>query len=190
MDVNDFFEAAEQVADARLSIIHTALPGTVISFDATTCTASVKPSLTYYRSDGNTLDYPVIVGVPVFMPHAGSAQITYPVKKGDECLLVFSERSIDEWLGKTEEHDPRRYDLTDAFCFVGMRPTQSISAENVELINGPTVVSVTPSSTVNITGNVNITGKVTVTGDVVGGGISLIEHTHACPHGGATSAPN
>ena len=189
MDTNELIEAMEQVAEQRLSLIHTALPATVISFDATTCAASVRPALTYYRSDGNTLDYPVITGVPVFMPRAGEARITYPVKKGDSCLLIFSERALDEWLNKTEEHDPRRFDLTDACCFVGMCPAQSISSENVELINGGTAISLTPDKTVNITGDVNITGKVTVSGDVTAGGISLISHTHTCPDG-VTSAPN
>lgn len=57
------------------------------------------------------------------MPHAGNAQITYPVKVGDSCWIAFAERSLDEWLGKSDgdNHDPRQYDLTDAVCFVGMK---------------------------------------------------------------------
>lgn len=185
MSINDEITSIENMAKQKISEIHTAMPGKIISFDASTCTATVKPTLMYYTADDDILEYPLITGVPVFMPRAGSAQITYPVKADDSCLIVFSERSIDEWLGKgsTDNHDPRQYDLTDGFAFVGMFPTQSINQDNVELINGGTKVSVTPSNTVNIIGNVNVQGTVTVSGDVIGGGISLIGHTHSYHHG-------
>lgn len=190
MSINDEITSLENMAKQKISEIHTAMPAKIISFDASTCTAVVKPTLMYYTADDELLEYPLITGVPVFMPRAGSAQITYPVKADDSCLLIFSERSIDEWLGKgaSDNHDPRQYDLTDAFAFVGMCPAQSISAENVELINSGTKISVTPGNTVNITGNVNIQGTVTVSGDVIGGGISLIGHTHGYHHGETSSS--
>ena len=191
MSINDEITSLENMARQKISEIHTAMPGKIISFDPSTCTATVKPTLMYYTADDDILEYPLITGVPVFMPRAGSAQITYPVKADDSCLIVFSERSIDEWIGKgsTDNHDPRQYDLTDGFAFVGMFPAQSIDPNNVELINGGTKVSVTPDNNVNITGNVNIIGNVTVqgavtaSGDVLGSGISLIAHTHTAPHG-------
>ncbi len=190
MDVNEFAQGIEDMISNGIAGIHTACPATIVSFDAGTCVACVKPTMTYYKSDGTTLDYPVIIGVPVFMPRAGSSQITYPVKAGDSCLLVFAERSIDEWMGKgnSDNHDPRRYDLTDAFCFVGMCPAQSISADNVEVINGGTKISLTPSNTINVVGNINVQGTIVCTGDVIGGGISLIGHTHGYHHGETSSS--
>lgn len=190
MDVNEFAQGIEDMISNGIAGIHTACPATIVSFDAGTCVANVKPTMTYYKSDGTTLDYPVIIGVPVFMPRAGSSQITYPVKAGDSCLLVFAERSIDEWMGKgnSDNHDPRRYDLTDAFCFVGMCPAQSISADNVEVINGGTKISLTPSNTINVIGNINVQGTIVCTGDVIGGGISLIGHTHSYHHGETSSS--
>lgn len=185
MDINKFYQNMQDMINNGIGGIHTACPATIVSFDAGTCIASVKPEMMYYKTDGDTIDYPIIIGVPVFMPRAGTAQITYPVKEGDSCLLVFSERSLDEWLGKgsTDNHDPRRYDLTDAFCFVGMCPSQSISADNVEVINGGTKISLTPGNAINIVGNINVQGTITCSGDVQGGGISLIGHTHTAPHG-------
>ena len=208
MTGNDIAQNIEDMISNGISGIHTACPATILSFDAGTCIATVKPFMSYYKSDGTTIDYPVVSGVPVFMPHAGNAQITYPVKAGDGCLLVFAERSTDEWIGKgnKDNHDPRRYYLTDAFCFVGMRPTQSISAENVELINNGTLVSVTPDNTVNIIGNVNIKGNVSIQGnyscsgtsrmsgkiacdsDITAGSISVQNHTHTGVHGETSSA--
>lgn len=95
----DTLEGLENLMQQKIGSIHTCLPGIVLSFDASTCLASVKSTLKKYTADDRVLEYPVIDGVPVFMPHAGAAQITYPVKPGDSCLIVFSERSIDEWLG-------------------------------------------------------------------------------------------
>lgn len=194
----------------QLSLAHTSLPGKIVSFDASTCRATVKPPIMYFTADGRSIEYPLITGVPVFMPKAGASQITYPVKPGDSCWIIFSERSLDEWLGSgsSDNHDPRQFDLTDAVCFVGMCPAQSISAENVEIINKGTLISVTPSNKVNIIGEVNIKGNVHVEGnytcsgrsrmsgnidcdgDVTASGTSLHGHTHGCPHGGSTSAPN
>lgn len=186
----DTIEGIEQLILQKIGSIHTCMPGTVLSFDAGSCRASVKPTLKFYTTDERVLEYPVIDGVPVFMPHAGGAQITYPVKAGDSCLIVFSERSLDEWLGEGSEdnHDPRRFDMTDGFCFVGMMPSQSISADNVEVINGGTKISLTPGNTINIVGNINVQGTITCSGDVLGGGISLIGHTHSYHHGNTSSS--
>lgn len=187
---DDTITGIDNLIARKIENIHTCLPAQIIAFDATTCLASVLPKVTFFASDGREMEYPVITGVPVFMPHAGNSQITYPVKVGDACLVVFAERSIDEWIGKgsNDNHDPRQYDLTDGFCFVGMMPAQNISAENVELINNGTRISLTPDNSINIVGNINVQGTITCSGDVQGGGISLIGHIHTAPHGETSSA--
>lgn len=45
------------------------------------------------------------------------------------------------------------------------------------------------AQTFNLTGPVNVNGTITATGDVIGGGISLDNHTHPDPQGGNTSPP-
>lgn len=48
--------------------------------------------------------------------------MTFPVKAGDECLVVFADRCIDFWWqsgGIQEPVDDRMHDLSDAFCIVG-----------------------------------------------------------------------
>lgn len=176
MSLNETLESIDSIAKQRINEIHTAMPAVIVSFNPQTCTASVKPSLNYHVVDGRTLEYPIIVNVPVFMPKAGNSQITYPVKSGDNCLLVFCERCTNEWIGKGV-YDERKFDLTDAFAFVGMCPSQSINPNHVEVINGSTKLSVEES------GTVRIEGTLIVSGDVIGGGISLIGHTHPYHHG-------
>lgn len=49
---------------------------------------------------------------------------TYPLKKGDECILLFSDREIESWFvnGQTNaDKYPRMHDLTDAIALVGIR---------------------------------------------------------------------
>ena len=51
-----------------------------------------------------------------------SCTLTFPVKEGDECLLIFADRCIDFWWqsgGVQETVDPRQHDLSDAFAIVG-----------------------------------------------------------------------
>lgn len=197
---NQSLDNLKDMIQQCIGTIHTAFPGKISSFDSGKCIASVVPTMAMHLADGRTLDYPTITGVPVFMPHAGNSQITYPVKAGDSCWIVCAERSIDDWLGKgSGNHDPRTYDMTDAVCFVGMLPAQSISPDNIELLNGSTSVSVTPNGSVNIKGNVNIQGNITCTGtseisgtitchgDVKASGISLQNHIHGGVESGGSS---
>ena len=49
--------------------------------------------------------------------------LTFPVKPGDECLLVFNERCIDGWWqsgGSSEPLDYRQHDLSDAVAIMGI----------------------------------------------------------------------
>ena len=50
--------------------------------------------------------------------------MTFPVKKDDECLVVFSSRCIDAWWqsgGIGVQAELRMHELSDGFAFVGVR---------------------------------------------------------------------
>ena len=101
------------------SSLHCAMPGTVVSFDTATQTASVRPALK--RSD---VSLPVIRDVPVFFPGSRESAVTWPVSEGDECLLVFADFDIDRWFETGSAEEPasdRQHGLPDAFAFVGFR---------------------------------------------------------------------
>jgi phage baseplate assembly protein gpV len=62
------------------------------------------------------------VDVPVIFPRGGGCTLTFPVKAGDECLLIFADRCIDFWWqngGVQKPVDLRMHDLSDAFAIVG-----------------------------------------------------------------------
>lgn len=129
--LNDAISLATNYA---LTAIHTALPGSIISYDYTTQKAVIQPLLNKVWSDGTTTPMPVLENVPVIFPRAGGASLTFPVVEGDTCLLVFIERSIDLWLtqgGQVNPDDPRKFDLSDGVALMGLFPfSETSEADN------------------------------------------------------------
>ena len=113
----------EQVIENRLANLHTCIPGHFESYDAATQKASVKPLLKREFKDGESLEYPVINAVPVVWPGTKEGILSFPINKGDGCLLIFSERSIDSWLssgGIVSPGDRRKHSLSDAIAIPGL----------------------------------------------------------------------
>lgn len=133
-----------------------------------------------------TKNYPLLVDVPVVFPRGGGCTLTFPVKAGDECLVIFADRCIDFWWqngGVQEPVDDRVHDLSDAFCIVGPQSqAQKISgistsaaqlrtddgAAFVEVAAGHNVTVKTPGAlTATAEGGTTITSPtITLNGDV------------------------
>lgn len=124
-DLNTSMLAAIQ---GHLTETWTALPGKVASdLDPAKRTISVQPTVQAkaQNKDGSFewVTLPLCVDVPVFFPEGGGVTMTFPVKAGDECLLVFASRCIDAWWqsgGIQVQADQRMHDLSDGFAFVGV----------------------------------------------------------------------
>jgi hypothetical protein len=102
--------------------IHTTIPGKINAYNAEKCTADVTPYATYTLPNGQKMPYPKCCNVPVYFPQAcsGKFSIVYPIKEGDECLLIFCERTLDIWRGVGEENTSEtQFDLTNAVAIVG-----------------------------------------------------------------------
>lgn len=117
---------AAALTEGIMSNLRVSLPGIIQSFDPETVTCVVQPALKGYETDGEgkdqSLNLPLLVDVPVIFPRGGGVTLTFPVKAGDECLLIFSDRCIDFWWqngGIQEPVDYRMHDLSDAFAIVG-----------------------------------------------------------------------
>jgi hypothetical protein len=121
-------DSIDSLIDSRLRGLHVAIPGRVESYDESTQSADVQPLIQrgYEDESGNRAieDLPVVPGVPVVFPGAGSFSITFPVVKGDTVLLIFSQASIDKWLGQGGKVDPledHHHDLSDGIAIPGLR---------------------------------------------------------------------
>lgn len=206
---------AEVLASERRTLneqLRVAMPGIIQSFDPgdddrpPTCV--VQPAIRYVErdNDGNksTKDYPLLVDVPVVFPRGGGCTLTFPVKAGDECLVIFADRCIDFWWqsgGIQDPVDERMHDLSDAFCIVGpqsqAKKIGGISTSAVELRSddGKTKLSLNPASgAINGTapGGFNLNGlKILSDGrlQLVDGSI-VDKHTHGgVEPGGSSTAP-
>lgn len=125
-------EVIEEAVDERLQHVYTAMPGRVEEYDAEFQSVSVKPLVTFERTaqDGSLVadSLPVIGGVPVVFPGAGSFSITFPIEAGTTGLLIFANCSLDQWLANGNEVNPgsdRRHSIADAIFIPGLRPFAS-----------------------------------------------------------------
>jgi len=137
--LRDFAE--EVITDLRVC-----LPGRIEEYDPDTMLANVQPllKLRFYGRTGSEL-LPIVNNVPIHHPRTATALLRLPVTRGDIVTLVFSDRSIENWLqGSGEERealDTRKHNLSDAFAFLGGYPRGGAMVANnpdaVELVVEP-----------------------------------------------------
>lgn len=129
---SDYSDRQSQI-DSTLMNLHTALPAIVMSYDANTRTVTAQIAIQRVFTDGEGLNGPInlppCVDVPVIFPGGGGYEVTFPVKEGDECLLIFSERCIDSWFISGEISPPadyRQHDLSDAIAIMGLKSLNNL----------------------------------------------------------------
>jgi hypothetical protein len=167
----------------QINNMHTCLPGRIESYDYTTQKASIQPLLNKVYTNGDVVKMPILNNVQVMFPRAGGASLTFPVVEGDTCLLVFSERSLDNWRepgGIVSPEDPRKFDLSDAVAIVGLYPFSEISpAQNNEDVlltykNSSITIKVTGELVVNTSSKVAIGNSTTELLDVLSQTLNLL----------------
>ena len=115
----DAQECLQSAVRSALLNVHTCLPGIVESYDGGTQTCEVRPSIKRVFTALGSNALPMCGQVPVVYP--GGA-LTFDIVKGDECLILFSERCIDRWYADGGVQDApiyRMHDLSDGFAVVG-----------------------------------------------------------------------
>ena len=115
--------------------LNTTLPAEIVSFDSETQTATVQPLIYEVYSDGISSRLPEIDDVPVMFPSAGGGMITFPIRTGDEVLIVFSQRDIDKWSVQGGEGVPSTqhyHEYNDAIAIVGLSSNKNSLKANTE----------------------------------------------------------
>lgn len=113
--------------------VNVSIPGYVISYDKSTRTAKVRTAIAF-GDEG----CPEIEDVPVVFPCTSEVGLFFPLKEGDQVLLVLSHSSLEEWLssggneGVTPE-DPRSFDLSDAIAIPGLFAPSSIKEPKLKI---------------------------------------------------------
>lgn len=126
--------ATKAALDDHQANIWTTLPAVVQSFHAGKITVDAQPTVQVQirQPNGIWVDTTITLCVdcPVMFPGGGGFVFTFPLKAGDEGLLVFSARCIDAWWqqgGIQKQAELRMHDLSDGFFF----PTGGLSQPNV-----------------------------------------------------------
>jgi phage baseplate assembly protein gpV len=155
----------------RLKDVHTVTPGIIEMFDENLQTATVQPAIKRVFTERGAVNLPVCVDVPVAFPGGGGFFLTFPVKHGDECILLFSERCIDGWYcdgGVAPPEEYRMHDLSDGIAIVGLNsqpqriPVFNGSDVQLRTREGETHITVKPDGTITA---VNSAGDHTLCAD-------------------------
>jgi len=169
----------------QAAALHVSLPARIEQYDHAEQRANVLPLIKREYADGLIESIPVVSDVPVVWPRSGGAQMTMPVKRGDTVLLVFADRSIDNWLaqgGEIEPDDRRQHDISDAVAIPGLvsfadwggDPEPSENNDDVLLRYAGSKVRIKPNGDVEVEGSANI--KMTAPGDIditAGGDVNI-----------------
>jgi len=129
-----------------LADLHTALPGRIVEYNDKTMTATVELGIKRRYRDREAQLYPLIDDVPVVLPVFNNSQLRPPASDLlGPCLVVFTERSLDEWLNGSgepvEPNDARRFSISDAVALPGLAPDRMRSprktpSETLEISRG------------------------------------------------------
>jgi hypothetical protein len=140
-DLQELFRRAQ---DSRLRGVNVAMPGIVVSYDATKKTATVQPALrsTVPNDDGEfeAEDLQPIPNVKVIWPKCGKLSITGTLQAGDSVDLVFQTRATTEWrrTGKVATPlDERYHSIGYPVAFPGYDPDVADETDTDESIGRP-----------------------------------------------------
>lgn len=213
--IRDGAELFRAAVEDFLANLWTAIPGIVQAQPGgngisakQTCIVQPSISIPVRQQNGTFVQtqLPLLLDVPVIFPSGGGFMATFPLQPGDEVLVIFSCRCIDQWWqngGVQVQAEHRLHDLSDGFAIPGPRSVpnvpSSISTTTVRLSKNDSsaYIEITAAGVVNIVapGGVNVTGALGATGEVtakVGAGNHTVsQHVHGgvTPGSGSTGLP-
>jgi len=208
----------DDAVESRLKELHTCTPGIIESFDPETKRAEIQPAINRILMSGEIKTLPKLINCPLGLIQFGGFAITGPVAPGDECMIHFTERSLDSWIkfgDVRQPNDLRIHHESDAY-FVPVHtsdnnPLVDYDANNFVLRNGDNTLKIVfdtsggfqvtaatqitmTAPTTRIEGNLEVTGDSDITGTSTAaehqsGVITLTGHKHPTAAVGPPSAP-
>jgi hypothetical protein len=117
--------------------------GKIESYSNLTNTAKITISSLRRLPNGDTCEYPQLEDCPVFILQGGGSYLSMPIDSGDNCLVLFNDRCIDDWYVSgqiTAPDDTRVHSLADGIAIVGINPLTDVipHSSSVTVLNGGT----------------------------------------------------
>ena len=167
----DLKNLLDRFAKGFLQKINCVKVGKISSFDATNQTATVE-------IDG----YPTLANVPVSFICGANFSIQIPVESGDDCIVLFSDADLDNWIeGKGAEpaFGQDAHGLNGAVALLGIKNiltkidnyiTSGIRVKYKDTVLEVKEDGISANKDVSINGNLNVSGNISADGDIVSGG--------------------
>jgi hypothetical protein len=123
----------DDAADIAARNINCVLIGTIISFDDSNQSARIAVNFQKVLDKvppgkQQIFNYPTLIDCPVFSLYGGQHFLTFPIQAGDNCIILFNDRDLDNWIttGSTAPPNTKRvHSLSDGIALVGIRPFTS-----------------------------------------------------------------
>lgn len=171
------YQLYENIINEAMFRIRSCIPGIIQSYNPANNTAEVQPAIRERLvDDEGKVVYqalPLLINVPIVFPSTSSAKITFPINKNDQCLVIFSDLSIDHFWEKGSIQNPvevRRHDLSD-----GIAIPCGISVGKVNNPNNSVNISY-GSTSITLTGSdITMTGPF---GTITGSELYDVIHRH------------
>lgn len=109
---------------------------TIEAFNSTSQTVicTINYQQTFFQTNAlgvygpTAVAYPIVVECPVIILQGGLAVVNMPIIIGDQCMLLFNDRDIDNWyIGSytSQNNTPRLHSFSDAIALVGLNNLES-----------------------------------------------------------------
>ena len=119
---NDLTEREKLRSDVMFNL-RCCIPCIVQSYDpekgTVECQPAIREKIINQNEENEYRNLPLLLNVPVVFPSNSEYAVTFPLEKGDECLVLFSDLSIDNFWQKGNVQNPiedRRHDLSDGIA--------------------------------------------------------------------------
>ena len=170
--------------------IRCCIPGIIQSYNANNNTAEIQPAIREeVVNEDNSVSYvnlPLLINVPIVFPSTKLGGVRFTLEQGDECLVVFSDLSYDNFWTSGNVQNPievRRHDLSDGIaipCVLSQPNTKAVE-EGLTITYGKAKIKMQNDEITFY----NSYGSVTL--DQV---IRIMNHVHTAPAmGGKTTGP-
>ena len=169
--------------------IRCCIPGIIQSYNSENNTAEIQPAIREeVVNEDNSVSYvnlPLLINVPIVFPSTKLGGVRFTLEQGDECLVVFSDLSYDNFWTSGNVQNPievRRHDLSDGIAIPCV-----LSQPNTKAVESGLTVSFGEAK-INMNNN-NMTlsdanGQITL--EQI---IRLLRHKHKDSLGGSTGLP-